>query len=384
VAITTQDLDKGVDFTGINPATGGDHNNLVNLAAPHLDTNGDGKGLVIVTHDLALNTPVVPDCGAVAKWKRYIWVRVLFGSTNNYAPLIYGWNDNAVNDATYQKWVQLLVDLTTLNAALASATALAQNAKSTADGALLTANNAAVLANTASNEANNAEIDAQTAITGAATASNNAAAAVSSASAANNTANAALTAAGAKKDVNNALNPGTAGQHIRTRSDALAVEWYDEANLYVKLSYSPAKATAPEISLNGDWALRKVETEDSDVGGLVTLAANIITFAVPGIYRVHIVAPCYGVNIHKAALVDNDTNLVLLMGTNAGGGGVCTNSIICGVITITNVIKNLAIHHYSSDIGKFGSTAGANIDFPKVAGVATKEIYLTAEFKKIN
>jgi hypothetical protein len=47
MAMTIQDFDKGRDFTGVSPATGGDHNQLVDNAAPHSDNASEGKGITL-------------------------------------------------------------------------------------------------------------------------------------------------------------------------------------------------------------------------------------------------------------------------------------------------------------------------------------------------
>src|ERR1051326_8776994 len=95
MALTSQDLVHGVDFAAIDPITAGDLNNLVDIAAPFLDTNKHGKGLILVTHDTALDTPYVPSVATYVKWKRYIWLRIPHPTATDQSPRIYAWNDNA-------------------------------------------------------------------------------------------------------------------------------------------------------------------------------------------------------------------------------------------------------------------------------------------------
>lgn len=105
--ITTQDIVKGVDFTGIAPGAlvATDFNQAIDLATPASD-----KGFIIETTDSALSTPIVPNPAGTyigitpSQWTRYIWKRIRFaGDTLELS--YYGWNDNrSASDATYLKW----------------------------------------------------------------------------------------------------------------------------------------------------------------------------------------------------------------------------------------------------------------------------------------
>ncbi len=387
MALSPQDLFHGVDITGINPVNPGDLNNLVDNAAPVSDSGNEGKGLNLWTIDSALGVPRVPNAPVTTKWKRYIWIRIPFTGVTD-SPRIYAWNDNVTSDTTYLKWKEILIDVTVFQAQINQALSEAQTAQSTSNTALATANTANSAASTAFALATSAETNAQSAISNATVSLDQANSALSTANIAKAAADNAVSIAGTKRDVAAVLNPGTAGQYIRTKADASAAEWFDQINQYVKVSYSPAKNTAPQAGTAADWTKRKIDTEDNDTGNLVTIATDIITFGTPGIYRVHIVCPMQAQTscIHKAVLVDTDTNLVLLLGTIATSETTSTssNSIISGIVTITAAIKNLAIYHYISGTGRLGANAAANIDFPKVAGVATKEVYMVAEFWRIN
>jgi len=389
MALTEIDFVKGVDLTVLDPINASDVNNLVDLATTKMDTNGDGKGLNILTIDQALDTPTVPDAAAVVKWQKYQWTRIPHASASDATPKIYAWNPAITTDPTYQNWVQTVVDITTIQAQIDAALAAAQAANSNSNVALTTANAANVAATSALSVVTDAQTDATAALANAAAALAAAVAAQNTANTANTTANTALTTANAKRDITAALNPGTAGQKLRTNVGATAVEWFDDYKQYVKVSQSLAKNTAPQVLTSADWTKITINQEDHDAGGLVTLAADIITFAVPGIYRVNIAIPVATVKLHKSALVDTDANTVLLLGTNAGantGDHVSSESLITGLITITDTVKNLAVYTYCTDVGYLGGGqfGEINIDYPKVAGVATKEVYFIAEFWKIN
>lgn len=204
MALTSQDFVHGVDFTGVNPATGADHNNLVDVAAPVLDSATEGKGIAIWTIDSALGVPVVPNTPAVVKWKRYIWIRVPFAGATIKAPSIYVWNDDAPNDATYRRWLVNATDFTDIQAQIDAIVAdvttvegIANGAAAMASAANILASNANLNAIAANNTANAAAANATTALANAATAQATAVTAGTLATAANANAATALAAANA-------------------------------------------------------------------------------------------------------------------------------------------------------------------------------------------
>jgi len=201
MALSQQDISKGADMTGINPYNGGDLNVLVDNAQPVDDTNGEGKGLTLVTKDTAVDTPNVPNAtiAGQTKWKRYFWIRIPYNTVVDKTPLIYAWNDNAPNDATLLKWVRLLIDTTVIENLANTALANSQQAITTANTANTTSNAANVSANTANTNANNALAQvagataaAANAVTQAATANSNATSALSNANSAVASANNAV------------------------------------------------------------------------------------------------------------------------------------------------------------------------------------------------
>lgn len=158
MALTTTDLTHGVDFTGINPATGGDHNNLVDLAVPKDDGGQQGKGFVLVTKDSALDTPVVPDANTTTKWRRYIWIRIPHATATSQLVTIYAWSQGlAVADPTFSKWGPVIIDVTSIQSQIDAVVIVANNALTTAN----TANNAANAANNVANTAFNLATDAE-------------------------------------------------------------------------------------------------------------------------------------------------------------------------------------------------------------------------------
>ena len=171
--LTTQDLDHGVDMTGIASPNASDFNNLVDQSTPHDDGGGQGRGLVVVTIDAADNVPTVPDATATLKWKRYIWARMPFSVTSPFlTPKLYAWNEIAISNPIYLKWMAtegdieaIEAEIATLTTDLATTNALANNAYSLATSVSTTATNALAKANdaeTVSASAQSTAIDAQT------------------------------------------------------------------------------------------------------------------------------------------------------------------------------------------------------------------------------
>ncbi len=93
MAVSTQDLIKGIDLSGSGLVTGTQLDQLVDLGTPYSD-----KGIIMVTADVA-GVADVPDASVTTKWTRYFWLRQ--GATSVTA---YVWNPAAVSDFTYLKW----------------------------------------------------------------------------------------------------------------------------------------------------------------------------------------------------------------------------------------------------------------------------------------
>ena len=111
---TSQDMVKGIDISGLSSVSASEYMQLIDAGRTASD-----KGLNIVTTDLALNTPVVPNPNVVLEgvtptwWIRYIWIRKPFDNTGQV--ILYGWNDSLASDPTYLQWQSTLtnvVDLT--------------------------------------------------------------------------------------------------------------------------------------------------------------------------------------------------------------------------------------------------------------------------------
>lgn len=304
--LTTQDLDHGVDMTGIASPNASDFNNLVDLSEPHDDGGEQGRGLNVVTKDAADNLPVVPDASATTKWKRYIWIRLPFSLTSPFlTPKLYAWSELAVSDPTFKKWlptegdieaIQAEIDL--INSDLTTTTALASNAYSLATSVSSTANDALEAANIATNVANTANTTAGNALTSSSNTAAQLAQTQTDITNATNTANAAQTAAAASANKVDAF--------VASHNTALVAQ---TENIGVDL---PALAAGENpLTFN---------TVVDDISNIITLTAGKIQFNNAGTYIIDAVVQAYIENntIQAKLIKDSDA-------TFHGFGTSCIN-----------------------------------------------------------
>lgn len=372
--LSTQDFLHGVDMTGLNPAAAADFNNLVDQCSPFNDGQPyQGKGIVLITKDTALNTPDVPNASLTAKWKSYLWVRVpAVGSLSPQAHL-YSWNDDNVNDPTLLKWSLIAVDLTSLqnqittltnslattsaqaNAAYALATAvnaLATNANANANAAVTTANNASASAATANNTANATAgqlTSVQTAVTNA-----------------TNTANAANTAATAAQASVNAF--------VAAHNIAIVAE---TAGNGVNLA-----------GIGAGVQQRTMNNELYDGNNIVTLAAGKITITNAGTYVFDITVPYVpdltGANSQRAQayLIKDSDNSVLAIGQSSAFEFTGTAGVDCKptlMIRIMGVIVATSGEVVRID---FKAESGNGL-LGRASGRGTTEIYTLCRIEQI-
>jgi hypothetical protein len=310
-----------VDFTGINPVTGADHNNLVDLSIPTADIDDTvGKGLNLVTTDSALDTPSVPDASTTTKWKRYQWIRRPFTGATDKRAKAYSWNDDATNDATYLKWQQINSNTDEIDALSIQVS----NAVATANDAVITADGAADMTNTAVANANTALLNSTNAT---------------------NSANAAVVSAnGAITTANNAIGIANAAS-------------LESASTVAEVDKLKQCATIIETQTLGTGAGNSVAGQNTRLFTTITQNAAFVAFGgdtsilefQPGTYLFDIAIPCY--NTPSVALVVNDSDSsVLLNGSLASPSGSLGDqgtvySIIKGILTFA-VITDIRIDQY--------------------------------------
>ncbi len=372
--MTTQDFEKGIDITGLNPVNAGDLNNLVDLSAPTV-----GHGLLLINKDAVLDTPYeVPNATLTVKWKRYIWLRLPHATAVSQTPKIYGWNDNVVSDPVMLKWVEITVDIAAITALITLSDNKATAAVNTANSALVAANNATTSADNALAAIVDANTKADTAIADSTTAQENAATAVETANTAKTAADAAAVLVAAKRDVGAALNPGTANQTLRTSSDATVVEWFSPVNLRAKFSETQNKGTHAGASSAG-LNKRVLNTEDYDTGNLASNAGGDITIAAAGVYHFKGLATARENGGHQLFLCKNDDS-VLLSGISRydPDGGENDIAIVEGILVVAagDVVR---LNHY---IEKAVATNGLGTA-SDIAPAGGKEVYAELHITKL-
>lgn len=346
------DLKSGVDFTGLPSAEGADLNNGIELAVPQKDIDEtQGVGFNLVTTDVALNLPAVPDPTINAtynKRQRYTWQRRPFAGAVNKGFTSYNWNADAPADPIYLQWVIQFVDNTAI-------TNLANQALNTANNAVAQANNAGTVAATANNTANTANNNATNAL-------NNAATALVAANASQASADAAQASAVAAQTV----------ATTATTNNPSPRKW-------VKLSETQAKGTDAGTSLLGK-NIRILNTVDyNGVSNPVTLDAvtGLVTISVTGYYYIEAEATCFDNNAHQHQLliVNNADNTTLLTGFSitSDGSAIGTRSKVCGLLLL-NANQVIRVDHYISH-SKAGTGLGAAANIHPDAG--GREVYST-------
>lgn len=380
MALSLQDFLKGLSFSALGTFTGTDLNNLVDESTPFIDSPTEGKGIILHTIDTALGVPEVPDptiSGSYNKWKLYIWKRTPFPGATIKTPTIFGWNDDAPNDPTFKKWLQLVQDTTQIETDIT-------NLQSEVNIAQSTAANAAAVANQALTEADNAEAAALNALNIA----NGLNAAVNQAN--TNASNAVTTANGAsaavtamQTDVNNIKNVSIPGLQALNLSYAILAE--------------TAAATNSLGGIAAGQNTRNINSTLSDTKGLTTLAGGLITIVNAGTYYIRAVVPFVtdlsGGDTQKLQVYikKNSDNSVYAAGQSTGPhvsgiGGFSFNLDVPGNLTVEGIISVTAgtviridMHSSVSQgfLGKAGQDGTGH--FP----AAQPEVYTIVEIKQL-
>lgn len=379
MAFSLQDFVRGIDMTGIDPATAADLNDLVDLSSPISDTVLEGKGIILWSKDTAPDTPIVPDAATNVKWKRYIWIRIPYLTVDDQTPKIYAWNDNGPISFVTNLWQQIIPDTASLQAAIDAVETLANTALLNANAAQVTAANANTNAATALTNANAALVTANSASAAAQAAGLAAASAQSTANAAQTTANEALVAATAPKAPGDGISPGTSFQQIRTNRAGTAAEWFTPVDNYVKFNEQYAKNTdAPNAVIGAN--VRQFNTEVHDTGGLASVLAGVITLAT-GTWYVRAKYASRGGEPNQGFLIKDSDNSLLLEGDtdwiNASGSSNQVFGEVCGIIVLA-AATGVRVDHYFANNQNKGQGLASN-----VGPGGSHEIYATFEAWRI-
>lgn len=176
-----------------------------------------------------------------------------------------------------------------------------------------------------------------------------------------------------------------------TLGDILDNQWievaYDGTNFqlvsktssvpYVKVSDVKASGTNGGTFTSGAMQTRTINTEDSDLFGICSIAANQITL-VPGSYECEIKSPAYGVDQNKAILYNITSAATQLIGTSeftSPSSNIQVSSFVMGAFTIT-VSTVFEIRHQCV-------ATVTNNGFGVASSFGISEVYTVAEFWKV-
>lgn len=376
--LSIQDFNKGVDYTGLTEVTAPDLNNGVDLASPVSDSGTEGKGINIMTQDIELDIPTVPDASVVSKWKRYLWIRKPHSTASDTTPLVYGWDDNIESDFTFKKWVRLYPDINTFNAIIASQTIRINEARDLATTANTNATSANQLATEASNNASSALSQIEAITENSETAVDTANATAADLASYKTTVNAQLAGVTGKRNIADVLNPGLAFQILRTKSDATAVEWANQKDNIIILQETKAKNTSLAAASAGA-NLRYMDSEAYNTG------ASILSNPADGKFTLHVGTYFVEIHVpgrsdgesHQAFLMNDAANTVALAGTSVFmNNNAQAISIIKGVLVVAAATK-YRISDYWSDEDADGLGKAANV------APSGGEVYTIATFIRL-
>lgn len=363
----TQDFVNQIDFTVTNISGSVLNNAFSLLSGNEAADSQSGVVPVIWTIDTAFDTPLVPDptaSGATGKWANYIWFRKPFAG-QTMPGIIYTWNNSAVSDPTFLKWIStafddtdILAQLTTLTTTSNAALNAANTANSNSTNALNGANNAVIVANNASASVASATAAANAASIAAASASTLAQQANELATAAQtNAANAVNLASGNKTIAQ--ITPSLAPfQKIEVNATATSLEYYNELDKYITLQEVQASGTSG-TSIVTVLTTIVLNTKLTDTGALVTAFAGGAFTLTKGTYRIDVVMPVILVGTAKpvSMFLRNLTDTVNTLIGQVVTSGVGNFSFLTGVFT-TDGTKSFAISAIVNTSGGFSALAG--------------------------
>lgn len=192
-----------------------------------------------------------------------------------------------------------------------------------------------------------------------------------------------LAATSIRKNGNVVLVVGdiVAGQWVEFVYDGTNFEMVSKSNTnipYVKLTETQAANTQGGTFTSGAWRTRTLNTEDSDVDAVCSLAANQFTLTA-GTYRIQASAPAFFTNPHQAKLRNATAASDILIGTSetsgATGNGATTRSFVTGQFTVA-AAQALEIQHQAN-------TTKATDGFGAACNFGVSEIYTVVELWKV-
>jgi hypothetical protein len=145
---------------------------------------------------------------------------------------------------------------------------------------------------------------------------------------------------------------------------------------YVNVQDQKSSGTDGGTFTSGADQTRTLQTVESDIAGVATLASNQITLP-PGTYRYRIDAPATQVGKHQVMLYNATTTTTVKRGSTAysdsGIASPTTSSVVTGKVTITTATAFEVRHRCQTTRATFGFGAAASFG---------TEVYTVAEFWK--
>lgn len=100
--MNANDFVKTLDLTAVDVPNGSQVNQNLETGEP-----SDDRGMVLITTDSALDTPVVPDTLSYTRFERYVWIRIAYGGATTQVPRLYAWQPSAIDDIVFLRWIEI-------------------------------------------------------------------------------------------------------------------------------------------------------------------------------------------------------------------------------------------------------------------------------------
>ncbi len=180
------------------------------------------------------------------------------------------------------------------------------------------------------------------------------------------------------------MRQGTSGSYTAlSTTEIMSVPYAQTAAKAGWLDYLIVEDRKPSGTSGGGgttlvWNTRSLNTgfpSDTSSGGNIILFPNTGKVQLkPGTYYIDGYAPAFCVNRHRAAIYDDVTGDILLLGSssfspvfNSGSEHVLTNSEIKGFIKVINPVTTIVLKHYIQNLPIYnGSSLGASVNIPGV------------------
>jgi hypothetical protein len=347
--MTSQNLVKQIDLTGLEEVTASEINQLLETALL-----ADDKSINLYTTDTALNTPEVPDPTQgelegvdVEFWTRFQWIRIPHSSAGAESKVKhYFWNPNATSITTYLKWQSPDDDLDNL----ADDVDALEDDLNALDETVTTLTTSVTTAITAGE-------DATAAVATLTTTVNNLDQRVSNAETDITNLNTAVT--NLSNNLSTPIAIAKGGTGAATVNAACTNLGLDKAAVaFAIIKDIKAQNTNGGVFAAGAWATRTLNTLTTTGDTDISISDNQITL-LRGTYLIEAEAPAFGVLYHQAKLYNVSTGTDTAFGSTEfsqqSDDPVQTKSKIMHIVSIDST-QIFEIRHKNN--GANGETTG--------------------------